>query len=143
MIEVQADIFTFDDLVYTYAHCISEDLKMGAGIAVPIKKKFNLGAMADQYQHLGPADYFEAPTCVLFHGVLNLITKKYFWNKPTYEDMKNTLLKMKQVVEHYKIYKVIMPRIGCGLDKLNWKRVKLIIEEVFENVDIEITVCYL
>lgn len=35
-----------------------------------------------------------------------------------------------------------MPRIGCELDKLNWDKVKEIIQEVFVDTDVEILVCY-
>lgn len=37
--------------------------------------------------------------------------------------------------------KLAMPRIGCGLDKLEWSKVKAIIEEVFADTDVEILVC--
>ena len=36
-----------------------------------------------------------------------------------------------------------MPRIGCGLDKLNWKNVKNMIKEIFKDTDIAIEVYYL
>ena len=35
-----------------------------------------------------------------------------------------------------------MPLIGCGLDQLDWDRVKGIIRELFEDVPITITVYY-
>lgn len=38
---------------------------------------------------------------------------------------------------------IAMPKIGCGLDKLEWSKVKAIIEEVFAGTDIEILICYL
>jgi O-acetyl-ADP-ribose deacetylase (regulator of RNase III) len=38
------------------------------------------------------------------------------------------------------ITKLAMPRIGAGLDKLDWEQVKEVIEDVFEDTDIEITV---
>ncbi len=34
-----------------------------------------------------------------------------------------------------------MPKIGCGLDRLQWGLVREIVEEVFEGVDAEILVC--
>lgn len=37
--------------------------------------------------------------------------------------------------------KFAMPRIGCGLDRLQWDKVKTIIEEVFADTDVEILVC--
>jgi hypothetical protein len=36
-----------------------------------------------------------------------------------------------------------MPEIGCGLDKLQWGKVKEIINNEFYNTPIEITVCRL
>lgn len=36
-----------------------------------------------------------------------------------------------------------MPRIGCGLDKLEWNKVKEMIKEIFEDTDIVIEVYYL
>ena len=37
--------------------------------------------------------------------------------------------------------RIAMPKIGCGLDQLNWQDVEGIIREVFADTDIEILVC--
>jgi hypothetical protein len=34
-----------------------------------------------------------------------------------------------------------MPLIGCGLDKLEWERVKSLLIAIFDDLDIEILVC--
>ena len=39
------------------------------------------------------------------------------------------------------VKKIAMPKIGCGLDRLNWNIVRSIIKEVFEDTDIEILIC--
>jgi hypothetical protein len=36
-----------------------------------------------------------------------------------------------------------MPKIGYGLDRLQWGKTKEIIQEVFKDTDIEILVCHL
>lgn len=36
-----------------------------------------------------------------------------------------------------------MPRIGCGLDRLEWDRVKEIIYEVCQDLELSVTVYYL
>lgn len=36
-----------------------------------------------------------------------------------------------------------MPKIGCGLDRLQWSKVREIIKEEFKDLDIEIEVRYL
>ena len=34
-----------------------------------------------------------------------------------------------------------MPKIGCGLDRLQWDKVKFMIEETFVDLDVEIIIC--
>lgn len=34
---------------------------------------------------------------------------------------------------HYNVRELAIPRIGCGLDQLNWDIVISIIDEIFEN----------
>ena len=41
------------------------------------------------------------------------------------------------------IKKLAMPKIGCGLDGLNWERVSQMIREIFEDTDIQITIYYI
>ena len=41
------------------------------------------------------------------------------------------------------VKKLAIPRLGCGLDKLQWDKVSELIEDIFSKSDIEITVYYL
>lgn len=41
------------------------------------------------------------------------------------------------------IYRIAMPKIGCGLDRLSWDKVEPMIKEIFKDLDIEIIICYL
>jgi hypothetical protein len=50
---------------------------------------------------------------------------------------------MRYQCEELDITKLAMPLIGCGLDKLEWANVKDIIEDVFNDMNIEILVCIL
>jgi hypothetical protein len=50
---------------------------------------------------------------------------------------------MKEQCEEWDITKLAIPYIGCGLDRLNWDEVKDVIEDVFEDTDVEILVCSL
>ena len=114
-------------------HCISQDCEMGAGIAVPMKKAFKLSSLT--------ADKF--PDCIYYHNVLNLITKKNYWGKPTYQTLEQSLIKMKEICVEEGITKLVMPKIGCGLDKLQWPKVREMLENIFRDTDIDILVCYL
>ena len=48
---------------------------------------------------------------------------------------------MKSKCEELGVNKIAMPRIGCGLDKLDWWKVRDIIFDVLDDTDIEILVC--
>lgn len=72
-----------------------------------------------------------------------LITKVKYSDKPTYDSLKESLIKMKSHAVKNMVQKVAMPRIGCGLDGLQWNMVAPLIQDVFEDSDIEINVYYL
>lgn len=123
---------------YWIAHCISGDFALGAGVAKQIDEVFNereaLKAMWDE----------ESENCVLPCGnVLNLVTKKKYWHKPTLESLREALSDLKLLVQEDKIKKIAMPKIGCGLDRLSWDDVSPMIQEIFKDLDIEIMVCCL
>jgi O-acetyl-ADP-ribose deacetylase (regulator of RNase III) len=139
IIEEKKDLFSVNFKEYTSAHCISSDCKMSAGIAVPMKKKFKLYEMKENVEK----EKLESPTCVYYNGVFNLITKRLYFSKPSYESMESALIEMKNLTQIYGMKKIVMPKIGSGLDKLSWPKVKKIIEKVFENTNVEFLVCYL
>ena len=72
-----------------------------------------------------------------------LITKDKYWQKPTYASLSGAVDNMRKCCEAMGIKKLVMPKIGCGLDRLNWGMVKQIIKEKFVETDIDIIVCYL
>lgn len=75
--------------------------------------------------------------------LFNLVTKERCFHKPTYDTLYDTLVDMREQCEDFDITKLAMPLIGCGLDKLEWDKVKDVIEDVFENTNIEILICIL
>ena len=126
------------------AHCISADFAMGAGIAftfraMGIKKELIKNYKKDKWAGEG--------YCLRTIGdngqvVYNLITKQYYYMKPTYKTLKSALLDLKRQLIKNSEPEIAMPMIGCGLDKLQWVKVKAMIEEVFDNTDINVTICY-
>ncbi|KAJ0044052.1 hypothetical protein NL108_006440 [Boleophthalmus pectinirostris] len=133
---VSGDLFSCP-LDESLAHCISEDCRMGAGIAVMFKKKF--GGVEDlkgQKKQVGQCAVLKRGSRFVYY----LITKKIYNHKPTYDSLKQSLEDMKSHCLINAVSKVSMPRIGCGLDRLEWKRVSEILKEVFEHSDISVTV---
>ncbi|NXA06893.1 OARD1 deacetylase, partial [Sapayoa aenigma] len=134
--EVKGDLFSCprSDAL---AHCISEDCRMGAGIAVLFKKKFGgVQELLDQQKKTGEVAVLQRDDRYIYY----LITKKKVSHKPTYENMRKSLEAMKTHCLHNGVTDISMPRIGCGLDGLEWDKVSAILGEVFENTDIKITV---
>ncbi|KAI2649818.1 ADP-ribose glycohydrolase OARD1 [Labeo rohita] len=119
------------------AHCISEDFRMGAGIAVLFKKKF--GRVQDLLaQQKKPGECAVLRTSGRF--VYYLVTKKKYYQKPTYDILWMSLMSMRDHCVANGVNSISMPRIGCGLDKLKWENVSSIITEVFKDTKISITV---
>ena len=71
------------------------------------------------------------------------MTKKRVFHKPTYDSLRSSLEAMKAHCVSNGVKELCMPRIGCGLDKLDWGRVTAMIGGIFKDVEISITVYYL
>lgn len=131
---------------YYFAHCISADFGMGKGIVIEFNKRFN---MKQKLQEANPnylsywKRYGLIADCIKVDKVFNLITKERYFHKPTYYSIRYSLCKMRDIAIKNNITKIAMPKIGCGLDGLQFDKVEKIIKGVFKDTDIEIFVCYL
>lgn len=137
---IQDDVFNHKDCYY--AHCISRDYALGAGIAVEFDKRYDMRNKLLKLAEEKPETLDEK--CIEVENVFNLITKEKYWQKPSYKSLEESLLEMKEKLSKNKnIKKLVMPKIGCGLDRLSWDKVEPMIQEIFKDLDIEIVVCYL
>lgn len=127
---------------WTIAHCISADFALGAGVAKQIDQVYGMRDMVrKQYSDF---DYdVWGPSCLRCLNVYNLVTKAKYWHKPTLDSLREALQDMRQCVEEDGVTKLAMPKIGCGLDKLDWDDVSPMIKEIFADTNIEIQVCCL
>ena len=141
--EIQMDLLQMPQ-GWTLAHCISGDFALGAGIAKTIDEVFN---MRERLKMAWEHPYYTSDElvgeCLPVGNVFNLVTKSECRSKPTWDNFCAALADMVDYVRHRGIKKLAMPRIGCGLDRLNWEQVKAKILDVFKDDDIEIVVCYL
>ena len=91
------------------------------------------------------SEYIEATDevgeALFIENVYNLVTKGNVHECPTYDNLRKTLIDMRDMMVERQQSKLAMPKIGCGLDGLDWNIVRAIIKEVFENTDIEILIC--
>ena len=130
---------------YMIAHCISADFALGAGVAKQIDAAFNMREMLNlMWGKISDMDgKWTSPCCLPCANVFNLVTKDKYFHKPTLNSLEISLREMKDYAVEMGVKKIAMPQIGCGLDRLNWSDVAVLIKEIFEDTDIEILVCVL
>lgn len=127
-----------------YVHCISADYKLGAGIAKQMDKRFGIrneiihdiiarypNDDISEIRFIYPGMYLSTNT----GNVINLITKDNYYDKPTYEDFQVALDKMAEFLRWHRMpVTLVMPAIGCGLDKLSWPRVYMKVMKTFRDI---------
>lgn len=131
---------------------------MGKGIAVEFKKRFSsVTALKLQQKKVG-----EVATLKLTANqqrtfatqskvpepeggfkdrhIFYMITKPKYFHKPTMDAFTRSLLALKEAALADNVGVLSMPRIGCGLDKLEWKVVKQLILDTFAGTGIVVNV---
>lgn len=154
--EIKLDLFSINKTAsspYCLAHCISSDFVLGAGIAVVFANKWNMrevlkkeyGDQTKEFDLFPSGKVFPVPVTDFNKDtiVYNLVTKRYCYQKPRYPSVAITLKLMRDDMLKKGLTRVAMPKIGCGIDGLEWRAVKDIIRASFQNINIEVRVCYL
>lgn len=119
------------------AHCVSEDLHMGRGIAVQFRKRYGrIDELKEQEVKTGELAVLKDNARYIYY----LITKEKYYDKPTYQNLEKTLITLRDHCIKHRVKLLCMPRIGCELDKLEWKRVIYLIRRIFKDVKINIRV---
>lgn len=120
------------------AHCVSRDFHMGKGVAKEFKEKFGgVSELKGQRKGVGDVAYLQRDGRFIFY----LITKERYFEKPRgYASLRRCFCCLARYCVSYELTELAIPRLGCGLDGLKWTLVRLLIEEIFSDVEIQITV---
>lgn len=119
-------------------HCVSQCLTMGKGIAVEFKRRFGgVDKLRIQDGLIGGGAVLQQESG---HYVYYLITKARYFHKPTMDTLRSSLHWMRQHAKEHGVFSIAMPRIGCGLDRLDWEDVRKAIVAEFEDTAITIKV---
>ena len=140
--ENKQDLFSVG-VNYHLAHCISADFALGAGIALKFNELYDMRKRLKWLYSKDSMGTSLVGCALLIDNVFNLVTKEKCSQKPTYFTLEVALNEMKEHMVSTKATKLAMPKIGCGLDKLNWDIVKLMIQKTFIDTDIDILICYM
>lgn len=141
-IEEQNDLFNYDGEAWL-VHCISADFEMGKGIAVEFNNRYNLKnyMLENVEKDLWLGKGYCIP--VEKYSVLNLVTKKRYYGKPTYDTVRDALFDMKDYIKANHIFKIAMPTIASGLDGLQWHIISEMVQDIFKDTTVKIIVCKL
>ena len=132
------------------------DTKDSVAISMSTDCAMQVGLPADMRKHFGHEDYIFNQKCqvgqvavlppaktqtkkVNQHAYF-LMTKVRYFNKPTLNDVERCMMNMAKHAQLNGVRHISIPRIGCGMDRLSWKKVYAIIDTVFRKTDIMITV---
>ncbi|XP_061392273.1 ADP-ribose glycohydrolase OARD1-like [Musca vetustissima] len=134
--EMEGDLFSAPDL-YSLAHCVAADFGMGAGIAVKFKQLYGgVNELLAQAVQTGGVAVLKDNKRFIYY----LVTKDQSWDKPTYSSLRSSLEEMRKHLKSNNVEKLAMPRIGCGIDGLEWDKVNAELIEVFKNENVQIVV---
>lgn len=164
---MKGDLFSVPDHV-ALAHCVSADMAMGKGIAVLFRDKFkNVEKLKSQgikiyifLASLANGRFPENSKSILIfvkskgkkpgecaylvdekgRFVFYLVTKERYFQRPSYETLKSSLTQMRQLIETNDVRELAMPRIGCGLDGLQWPQVRRVIDQAFADSAVNIRI---
>ena len=115
------------------AHCVSPDFALGKRLASALAFSYpELQQMRNMSLNLFPPGslviYFDQQHQ---RFIYNLVTKRNFFNKPTYETLELSLQALKQHLKLHNIHELAFPKFGCGYDQLHWPTVFSILFKVF------------
>lgn len=112
---------------------------MGAGIARGFRERYP--EMYEQYRALCKAEprRFNLGDAWLWKDerqpwVFNLGTQEHYWHaRASYEAVEASLRKMRGLADAEGVDSIAIPRIGVGYGGLSWKKVRAIIEQLFDD----------
>lgn len=74
-----------------------------------------------------------------YYNMIFLLTKQNYYDKPTIDSMNSALRTLKHFCNLEDLHDLHFPKIGCGLDKLNWEdEVKPLIKTHFDNSNVKL-----
>ena len=110
---------------------------MGSGIAVEFRQRFGrVGELRASKAKAGGMVTLQDGGRYLYY----LVTKNQSSSKPKWAHFKASLSALKGHCMEHQVTSLAMPRIGCGLDRLPWPRVKKAIEKEFTGMGIDLRI---
>lgn len=133
--EVKMDILAVPQ-GYTLASAFSADMNYKVGIQKVFEDAFNLTE-----RRMDAEEPLEVGQIYSLHNLILMIVKESSYDAPNKAALKKCLQTLANLVSAGHIKKLAIPKICTGKNGFEWSEVREMIEECFEDVDIEILVC--
>ena len=135
LLDVSGDVFSS---THSLAHCISQDAKMSKGIAKVFVDKFPLLLrLKHNCLSIGTA----VPIRDNGRFIYSLVTKPVFHSKPTLYAVQWALHSMRAHAELHGVRQISAPRLGSGLDGLDFDlEVRPILSYVFADSGVKFVI---
>ncbi|KAJ8940405.1 hypothetical protein NQ318_009334 [Aromia moschata] len=127
---------------FCLAHSVAADLRMSRGIVLTFKKTFGqLQELRRQRPEVGRVLQITVAQQEKERSIFYLVTKQLSHHKPTYQNIWDTLVELRDVLLSQNISSLAIPKIASGLDGLDWRVIRSMLEVLFRFTGIEILVC--
>ncbi|KAG5886025.1 hypothetical protein JTB14_023666 [Gonioctena quinquepunctata] len=118
------------------------DIKADAGgfkgIAVVFSKKFGqLQTLREQNPEVGGVLQLKKGQRNIYY----LVTKRHSQDKPSYEDVWKSLTKLRDTMVDQNLVDLAIPKLSCGIDGLDWRVIRSMLEAIFRSSGVKILVC--
>lgn len=138
--EIKGNLFAANP-GWVFAHCVSQDGAMGAGIALQFRNRY---PRMPQYVRTN-ATQFPSVVRYVENGqvIYNLVTKARYYNKPSRHNFAMAVeLLFAKLIKHGET-KIVMPLIGAGLDHLTWAVTRNQLQTLSKKYGLNVLVVYL
>ena len=134
---------TEDSIFYqpnSIGHCISADARMSKGFADFLSHRIPGLRSTCRKAKLFMGQVFPFCDSTGKRYIYNLVTKERFCDKPNLPTLSKTLEAMKIHASMNGVSTIAIPKLGCGLDQMNWQEVVKLLRDIFAYADVQLVV---
>ena len=121
-------------------HCIFADARMSKGFADFLIHRLPCLRSTCRKAKLFMGQVFPFWDSTGKRYIYNQVTKERFCDKPNLSTLSKTLEAMKTHAKTNAVSTVAIPKLGCGLDQMNWQEVVKLLRDIIAYADLEVVV---
>ena len=121
-------------------HCISADARRSKGFADFLSHRISGVRSTCRKARLFMGQVYPFWDSTGKRYIYNLVTKEKFYDKPNPSTLSKTLEAMKIHASMTGVSTIAIPKLGFGLDQMNWQEIVKLLREIFAYADVQIVV---